>query len=237
MSIGSADASRVTPIVSVVESLCDRDSIESIATGETTPPMNPTFHGRGGGAALSVAVAHALASVTSGSSAFCTVRCGRTALRTRDAEWPPAPPSYWRCPESTRMFCSASRPRPAKPAPRLDPMPRRSRHVGRIRSAAGGRDAESDAGGVLARSHAPKRSAGSTRWERRNSFIRRNLDPLPPPSTVIQLDRLRQATYPSTADRRLACVEPLVKSPSGVTSWHILSTPFRSYWPMARSGR
>src|SRR5215218_7415163 len=41
--------------------------------GETTPPMNPTLHGRGGGAALSVAMMQTLVSGTEGSSAVCTV--------------------------------------------------------------------------------------------------------------------------------------------------------------------
>src|SRR5215211_888788 len=41
--------------------------------GETTPPMKPMLHGRGGGAALSVAMMHALVSGTAGNSAVWTV--------------------------------------------------------------------------------------------------------------------------------------------------------------------
>src|SRR5579872_5367593 len=40
--------------------------------GDTTPPMNPTLHGRGGGAALSVASVHDPESDTVGNSANCT---------------------------------------------------------------------------------------------------------------------------------------------------------------------
>src|SRR3954464_13357209 len=72
-SLGSAEASRITPTVSATESLRESEAIESIETGATTPPMNPTFHCRGGGAALSVAIEHAPPLVTSGSSAVCTV--------------------------------------------------------------------------------------------------------------------------------------------------------------------
>ena len=58
--------------------------------------------------------------------------------------------------------------------------------VGRIRAAVGGRDAESLDGWLSSPAHTRRKvSAGRTRWERRNSFIRRNLDPLPSPSTVI----------------------------------------------------
>jgi hypothetical protein len=60
-------------MVSADESADDNALMESIAIGDTTPPMNPTFQARGGGAALSVAVAHALVSEIAGSSAVCTL--------------------------------------------------------------------------------------------------------------------------------------------------------------------
>jgi hypothetical protein len=72
-SFGSADASRVTATTVDAESDRDSDSVESIASGETTPPMNPTLHGRGGGAALRDPTMHAPVSVVTGSSAVCTV--------------------------------------------------------------------------------------------------------------------------------------------------------------------
>jgi len=72
-SLGSADARRLSPTVNAAESEEDNALIESMAIGDTTPPMNPTFHALGGGAALSVAVAHALVSEIAGSSAVCTL--------------------------------------------------------------------------------------------------------------------------------------------------------------------
>src|SRR3982751_6826291 len=53
-SFGIADASRFIHTTSDAESAGEMDSVESMAIGDTTPPMKPTFHGRGGGAALNV---------------------------------------------------------------------------------------------------------------------------------------------------------------------------------------
>src|SRR5690349_4660669 len=72
-SFGNAEASRFRLTVSDAESDGESAPIESIATGDTTPPMKPTLQGRGGGAAFNVAVAHTLVSESSGSSAVWTL--------------------------------------------------------------------------------------------------------------------------------------------------------------------
>jgi len=188
-SLGSAEANRVTPIVNVDESLCDSDSTESIATGATTPPMKPTFHGRGGGAALSVATTHAPLSVTSGSSAFCTVPfrpksvtdagCGIAAIAA----------------EVFVLSGSSTNVRFGVSVATSKTGPASGSQVGAEGAAlaesargAGALDAESADGALFARSHALRNSAARMTWERRNSFIRRNLDPPTSPSTVIPLD-------------------------------------------------
>jgi len=71
-SFGSADARRFSHMAYLDESVLDRDPIESTGSGATTPPMKPTFHGRGGGAALSDATMHPAESATDGKSAVCT---------------------------------------------------------------------------------------------------------------------------------------------------------------------
>src|SRR6478672_8167032 len=74
VSLGSADARRFIQTTSDAESAREIDSIESVGTGEITPPMKPTLHPFGGGAASSVATAQPFGEAdTDGSDAVCTV--------------------------------------------------------------------------------------------------------------------------------------------------------------------
>jgi hypothetical protein len=67
--LGNAEARRFNQVTYRAESAFGIDPIESTVSGATTPPMNPTFHARGGGVALSDATAHPPESAIAGRSA------------------------------------------------------------------------------------------------------------------------------------------------------------------------
>jgi len=230
-SFGRAEASRITAAVSARESLCDNEPIESIPTGATTPPMNPTFHGRGGGAALSVATRQAPASDDgmSGSSAVCTVPFRPNSVIDAGCGIPASPADVFPLSGASMKARVGTSVATSKTGPAL------TSHAG----ADGTTVADSAETlcvcapvsvreGALARSQAPTRRTARIGTER-NSFILRNLDRRTPPSTATMLEPLRHATYPLFSRTRLACVGRFAMSPFGATSWHIPSTPFRLY--------
>jgi len=183
-SLGSAEASRLSPTVRAAESAAESAPIESITIGATTPPMKPTLHGRGGGAALSVAVAHRLVSAIAGSSAVCTLPFRPKSVT--DA-------GFGMLASVAARFVESGTKTKARTGASVETRstgPALWSQVGAFaateaESVAGACTwfEESVAGAAFRRSHAAPRIAKTTKVNARQGFIRRNLDPSPPPST------------------------------------------------------